>query len=192
MLACLNNLHHSGVFIPQSFIGNDLLDQMINIDVELPSKAAIMLRERCPFLPRHTVTNLVFTNLVNRQTAEHLHAATGFLLNIDFGIIKPLGWNKSLARAYLMTDSLEDLISIMVKSSQGQQTEQHIFRLLEQIVSLTPEIKPDSTKEQVLTPVLQELVRLNIGVPSNVVNNLSRQITSEAGKDLLNQAEKRW
>jgi len=198
-MACLNNLHSMGVEVPWTFLSSDLIPAMINLELDTPGATAKKLKDTCTSIPWNVVSNLMLVSLLNGESAEHLSAATGFLLHVNIGHVRPDRWNASLARSFLQTGRLEDLITIMFISSRksilGQRPEEtvmRLFRVLEHIVSLSDKYQPESTVDQVITPVLEELVRLHIGVPSLVVDKLREEVQSEEARDLLDKAVKEW
>eukprot|EP00092_Neocalanus_flemingeri_P006880 GFUD01007426.1.p1 GENE.GFUD01007426.1~~GFUD01007426.1.p1 ORF type:complete len:1519 (+),score=489.48 GFUD01007426.1:137-4558(+) len=200
IMACMNNLHTMGVAMPWAFISSDLIPAMINLDVETPGAVAKKLKDTCPFMAWNLVSNMLLQSLFNKESAEYVSAATGFLLHVNIGHIRPDKWNSSLARSYLLTNRLEDLITVLFLASRktmlGTQdpnrTEENMFRVLEHIVSLLPRCQPDTTPDQAITPVLEELARLHIGVPKSVVNKVRKLVKSEEAGELLDKAEMNW
>ena len=123
---------------------------MLNLELESPGITARRLKEACPFLTWSHVSNMMLASLFNSETAKHFSAATGFLLHVNIGYIRPLSWNASLARSYLQTNRLDDLITVMFVTSRKSllgQTEPdknmaNLFRTLEYILSLLPRFQP--------------------------------------------------
>jgi len=197
MFDCLNNLHSMGLFVPFTFVENDLLPTMLNLDSELPSQVIGKLVTRCPFINRDMAVSMVLYSLFNTESPKGLSAATGFLLNISCGFVHPVKWNAPLARAYLKTKSVEDLITILFINSREKvlgrdpvQAASHVFKVLEFVAGNASKYK--TSPETVLTPVLEELVRLHIGVPSSVVNTLKEELKSDEIVDLLDKAALEW
>jgi len=197
MFDCLNNLHSMGLFVPFTFVENDLLPTMLNLDTELPSQVINKLVTRCPFINRDMAVSMALYGLFNLETPKGMSAATGFLLNVSCGFIYPLKWNAPLARAYLQTKSVEDLITILFINSREKvlgrdpvEAANHLFKVLEYVAGNASRYK--STPESALTPVLEELVRLHIGVPSSVVKTLKEELKSDEMMDLLDKAALEW
>jgi len=197
MLDCLNNLHSMGLFVPFTFVENDLLPNMLNLDSELPSQVMNKLVTRCPFINRDMAASMVLYSLFNMENPTGMSAATGFLLNVSCGFVHPAKWNAPLARAYLKTNSVEDLITILFINSRERvlgrdpvQAANHVFKVLEYVAENASKYR--AAPETVLTPVLEELVRLRIGVPSSVVNTLKEELKSDEVIDLLDKAALEW
>eukprot|EP00090_Calanus_glacialis_P034548 TRINITY_DN5817_c0_g1_i1.p1 TRINITY_DN5817_c0_g1~~TRINITY_DN5817_c0_g1_i1.p1 ORF type:complete len:1542 (-),score=471.24 TRINITY_DN5817_c0_g1_i1:80-4384(-) len=199
-MASLNNLHAIGADIPWAFIQSDLLQAMINLDSENPGQTARTLKDSCPFITWNMTCSLLLASLFNAEGYDEFAAATGFLLNVNVGVPLQGRWNQSLARAYLKTDSLEDLITILYitsrKSTLGtrepEKMANQLFRVLEHIMTLGRKFTGGSDPEEKLGPVLEELVRLHIGVPTEVVDSLRRLVKSEENLELLDKAVVEW
>jgi len=198
-MAAINNMHSMGIKVPFAFIQNDLLPAMINIGNELPGQTARRLRDACPFLSPEITQALVLHSLYFKGSIGEFKAATGFLLNAMSGFCYPTRWNLPVAKAYLKTKSLQDLITCLFVNSRDRvlgrdpaQAAEQLFKVLEYILEHTPYYYPDSDPESMLVPVLEELVQLHIGVPPKVVRALRQELKSEVAMDLLTKAEVEW
>jgi len=198
-MAAMSNMHAMGINVPFAFIQNSLIPAMLDLDQELPAQTARRLRNGCPFMSREITDALVLHSLYFKEDIKALRAATGFLLNVVGGYSYPSRWNLPMAKAYLKTNSLEDLItSVFVNSRERALGKDHdqaadqLFKVLEYILEHTPYYYPDSEPESMLNPVLEEIVRLHIGVPRKVVMALKEDVKNEQTLDLLDKAEIQW
>ena len=169
--------------------------------------AGIQPRNRIPYSQQ---SNAVLQSLLNEENILSFGRAVDFFLYTNVPA-RPHLWNSSLARSFLATNNKEFLVTILSFSSskltdnqtkrlleQNNVTKEHLekrdedlFQVLNHIVALLPRYRPDTSPEDILCPVLEDLSELNIGIPEMVTSLLSRSLEgcSEKTLKLINQLE---
>ena len=67
-----------------------------------------------------------------------------------------------------------------------------LFKTLPMIANLAAEMKPDLSPDEVLIPILEELVKCHLGIPEVVIQDLRPQLKTEAAQELLSSAQRNW
>jgi len=196
----LNKLRALRLRIPLENFSNDIFPSLIDIEKETPVEVCRRLRDAVPSCSWSFLCNSMIQSLLNREKLSHFQSCTGFLLNAKIGSMYGNWWNASLARSYLTTNSVDDLISILFVASRpenqmtpmregsGPKEVEMLFRCLNQIVTLQYRYRSEETKDDVLRPVVHELVRHHIGMPRETADNLKNSLEDTALKELLDDA----
>jgi len=201
IIACMNNLNMMGIFVPFTFIQWDLIPAMLDLSKELPSTTAKKLLYSSSFIKPEMVNCMLLYSLFNFGTTKEFTAATEFLLKTErfLGYLYPEKWNVPFARAYLQTNSLEELLTILYlcsrEKSLGRDPEQaagYLFKVLEYILENAPRYSPGLEPETILSAVLEKLVMHRIGVPRQVVMALKKEVKNKKTRVLLSEAEEEW
>jgi len=198
----LNKIRALGLQVPKESLSNDVIPALLDLDKQNPGQCVYMLMEAVPSMNWVFLSNAMIQSLLNQEKLEHFRACSGFLLNSKIGSMYSDTWNNSLARAYLTTDSLEDLINVLFiasrpwnypKSSRGRDDgadfNEVLFRTLSHIVKQGYRYRPDQEKADILRPVVQELNKLRIGIPAQNVKVLKQMIDDDSDvQKLLDEA----
>ena len=214
---CLKNLKILRVKIPLPILSNDLIPLMISDNPGMTSMGICdTLMKTLPFLSFDFLYNAMMTYHLNCLTQEQFDKAVGFMVNVKPRMLKPDNWNSSLARSFLTTDDAENLLSILCISylhltqqfkffagqhegSKKVELEQELklkvdrlFRSLFHVAAQAHIIKPGVAIDDIVEPVLQELISLKIGVPSDskTEQQLMEMLKRDDVKELLNKATK--
>ena len=157
------------------------------------------LRPRSP-MPWHQIANAMLQFLLNQENKHDFGQAIGFALHMNMSK-RPHLWNSSLARSYLATGSKTTLVTMLGISSSAfnkpskynsnnvdnkldqEREEEHLtrndvdlFQTLNHIVTLAPRYRPNTKLEDILKPVLEDMLDLKIGMPESVASMLKRNL----------------
>ena len=204
MMAYIMTLRSTGLFVPPDFLASDLIPHMLDLERELPGELVRRIRTQLPIFHYSIIANCMMQSLLNfdNDTGEHFSAATGFLLNVNAAWTF-VSWNASLARSYLRTNNIENLVSILfagnaylvqsnLSEKEKDRSREHLFHSLIHIVGQAHLIQPGVAADDLLVPVLQQLDRHKVCVPPRTVSLLRRELKTEEAGALLDKAEKVW
>ena len=203
-LRFINNLKLLKVKLPTPVISNDIIPMMMQQSKgKLTSQVIDELKAALPGFSHNFIANSMITYLLNKCDQEEFLSAVGFLVNVPFLMLKPDNWNSSLARSYLHTSDSESFISCLTSSlftikKAKYQTERddktlkidRLFRSLYHIGAQAHIIQPGVSVDDLIAPLLQELINLKIGVPndSKTEKELKNILKKEESLKLLEQA----
>ena len=204
---CINNLQVMHVTIPYDFISYDIIPVMLSKRFFRPRETVIDIGRALPGLSYSMICNGMLQYLLNQQTHEHFNSAVGFFLHSNIVHARPHRWNSSLARAYLNTRDVENITSIIhcgvqlaraeERKSDEDMTLKQLFQSLEYIVKQAHLIQPGVPTDELIEPILRDLIKHKIGVPATVdhsttVHFLQETIKSHEVRGLLSQATEVW
>ena len=148
-------------------------------------------------VPWYQLSNSMVQYLLNQENAISFASTVNFMLRQKLPH-RPHLWNSSLARSFLATDSKETLVSVLGLSSSkfskfsinnyayteenAIKNDEDLFLALNHIAALIPRYRPNSTAEEILLPVLKDLVECQIGVPEKVSSMLKKNSQDSTGE----------
>merc|ERR1719273_454785 len=111
-------------------------------------------------------------------------------------------WNSSLARAYLHTKDVDNLVTILFLASREKYLDSkapvnslnNLFSSLSFLQNMSARLSPKEQPDEVLVPILEELIRHNIGFPSEVdcYQQIYQNLHSQEVRELLTRAANIW
>ena len=203
MLKCLENFIICGVPVSQDFVALQLLPAMLELNLTRARDAVYQIRQSCPKVAASHLGNSVLKHLLNRAvSSEVFNLAVEFFLYNNIVYSKANNWNSSLSRAYLTTRDVENMTTMIFL---GQRKKvlfdkdplvalNQLFKSLVFIQKQAQIFQPGVSSDDLLAPVIEDLIKHNIGIPRDVdcYNNIQESIQSDAVKELLVKASDVW
>ena len=147
----------------------------------------IELRNPAPY---YSISNSMLQYLLNVESTMSFAQVIGYITTMKVPT-KPHLWNTGLARSFLATESLDCLVSMLFlcssdvknhlndkkdKKELRLKNDEDLFITLNQIVALAPRYRPGIDPTELLTPILNELRVLKVGVPETVTCLIKRNV----------------
>lgn len=204
----LAGLSQVGVKVLFSVLANDVYPKLCSLTNDSPLDIVFEVRRAVgdsrisnPGLTWTKLTASMITYLLNLETQEAFDNTVSFVVSASMPP-SPWSWTASLARSYLATGDLNNLVTMMaicsnivdkVRSNQEvnkeelERRELSLSRTLVHIHSLSHRYHPDETPDQVVHTVLKELHRQHLGVHPEIVDELGKLLTHEEAKATLEE-----
>ena len=188
----LKNLKAMDLPLPFSYIGN-YLPAMLDLQNTSPLNNARQLRELIPSLNWSYVCNLVIGALLKGWTEENMTKAANFILHINVGHARPSNWKLSLATSYMKTQNVDLYINIIAGALHNlKNDDKDLKKEIDALFGSLYHIRYNSRNDELLLPLLEELVNTKIGIPPSQGSVIYSLCTSSMCKDLLETAMTDW
>merc|ERR1719219_1278840 len=149
------------------------------------------------------ICNCMLQSLLNQQTQQNFNSAVGFFLHSNILQVLPFKWSSSLARAYLQTRDVDNMTTILFCAIQKAKhlerrdpdlSYKQMFNSLVHIVKQAHLIQPGVPSDELIAPILKDLIKQKIGFPGHVdsYNSLLEHLKTDQVKELLSKASGVW
>ena len=203
MLRCIHNLTVMKVPVPFDFLSYDIMPAMLNKTYFKPRETVIDIARALPNLSYSMMCNCMLQSLLNQQTQQHFNAAVGFFLYSNIVQVLPFKWNSSLARAFLQTRDVENMTTILycaikkVNNTDKKDPDLSYNQMFNSVVHIAKQahlIQPGVPSDELIAPILEDLIKQKIGFPGHVDshNSLLDHLKTDQAKDLLSEATRVW
>ena len=178
-------------------IASVLVAQSYNIDAELPGSCLMRIKKKVPRLMMWSLQENMVRFLLEKGDMRHMLMCTGFMLASSLGRLQQKFMRHELARCYLKTMSMDNLVSMIFVTKKVKQTDGtankdliEFYEILQNIYYYqeNDRIQPDMTAVEVLNGVLRELNKHKIGVPRQKADRLKDLHDDEEMHGLLETA----
>ena len=182
-----------GLPVPFTYISINLLPAIIDLKKKSPLETANELHSILPYLNWSFICNLVLGAILKTWTEENMRQAANFIININIGHARPSLWKLSLATSYIKTKNVDNFITIIAGALKDLKNEdKDLEKEIETLFGSLYHIRYNSKNDELLLPLLEELVNTKIGIPPSSAAALSRICTSSVSKELLNTCVADW
>jgi len=172
-----------GFRIDMAGLCNSLIRREMDLDKENPGETVYRLKSEVPDLMFNLLQDKMIQVLLETCNKRYLMACTGFMLNAKIDNVSTERWR--LARSYLKTQSLDDLISLIFVAKLKVKDKP---RDMEALYNVLLELQEADGNE--ILPVVKELNKHKLGVPKAIADKINDNSGDKELKDLLEVAVK--
>jgi len=188
----IKSLQQLGVRVEYGTVAREMIQRSLDLDAHTPGALAQQLKKEVPMIPIGYIQNNMMATLLERSKHRFMQACTGYLLYTRMDQVFPGFWSSHLARSYLRTNSLDDLVSIIfatkIKIKDSPTDMENLYHVLLELDRYQVADQPEGSASAILATVVAEINKHKIGIPRSTADKINELLAEPELQTLLEVA----